>query len=833
MALQLLTWWLVIQALGLVGLPLAAFVFRALPDRGYPFAKALGLLATGYGAWLLAMLGVGSFGGPLVVLVAIALGALGWYGMRGRGLPEFLRTNWQLLLGYEALFAAALIFVATLRATNLPGVISPDPWGTERPMDFAFFNTIQRSPQFPPLDPWLSGYSINYYYFGYLLMACVNLIARLPAAVAYNLSLALIFALTALGIAGLVRNMIAISANEERGTGSDKVAAPKPSFILHPSSFILPIAFALAAVLLLGNLHGAAQVFLGDEREVALNTSQFVTAASQAAGGAKTITLPAPLVAPDLSPAPITGWERKPADESFSWWWVSRGLWDNHDGARRYSITEFPAFSFMLGDMHPHVSALPFGLLALALALTTLARPAAPSYAAGRAGWAELLLTGLIIGSLYVINSWDLPTYVLLFVGALTLLYVRLAGGFAALPWRFLVRQVGLVGLASILLFVPFYITFRSFAGGEPATQTPVLRTISGIVGIVSWDKSELHAFLLIFATSLLPVVCFILAQRRVAPPAAPVLGIVAQGRSLASGVSGERLLDAGPWVVLGGLVLGWLVGFQLLFLLPLGVYAFGLALRDRERPAISFALLAAGLGCLIAFGTDIIYIRDGFGNRMNTIFKFYYQVWLIWGVIAAFGLWWLYTRRFSLRRPGGYLLGAALVALVAAGAVFPQHMAWRALAEGERTGLLGVTRRDNTPASAASIAWLRANAPDGSVVLEAVGNSYDVEGSGAAQVSAASGLPTVLGWPGHESQWRNGDAKLLDELQVRQYDIDAIYSATDANQARTLLEKYKVRYVYVGAYERTKYTPEGLAKFAALGTPAFQQDDVTIYQIP
>src|SRR5690349_5599103 len=122
LALQVLTWWLVIQALGLVGLPLAAFVFRALPDRGYPFAKALGLLATGYGAWLLAMLGVGSFGGPLVVLVAIALGTVGWYSVRGRGLPDFLRANWRTLLAYEALFAAALVFMAVLRATSLPGV---------------------------------------------------------------------------------------------------------------------------------------------------------------------------------------------------------------------------------------------------------------------------------------------------------------------------------------------------------------------------------------------------------------------------------------------------------------------------------------------------------------------------------------------------------------------------------------------------------------------------------------------------------------------------------------------------------------------------------------
>jgi uncharacterized membrane protein len=159
--------------------------------------------------------------------------------------------------------------------------------------------------------------------------------------------------------------------------------------------------------------------------------------------------------------------------------------------------------------------------------------------------------------------------------------------------------------------------------------------------------------------------------------------------------------------------------------------------------------------------------------------------------------------------------------------------MAWRALAEGERVGLNGTTRRDNTPAGAASIAWLRANAPDGSVVLEAVGGSYDVESTGAAQVSASSGLPTVLGWPWHEVQWRNGDAQLLQQLQEREADIDTIYATADVDQARALLEKYKVRYVYVGGLERSRYGPESIAKFAALGQAVFQQDDVTIYQLP
>jgi uncharacterized membrane protein len=217
---QILTWWLVAQALGMIALPLTAFFFRALPDRGYPFSKTLGLLLTGYLAWLIAMLGLSPFGAPLIIVCALIIGGGGgllllWRGTESErsGLRSLFTKSWPLIVGYEALFLAALVFVALLRATN------PDPWGTERPMDFALFNAIQRSSAFPPHDPWLSGYSINYYYFGYLLMAVMALLSGLEPSVAYNLSLGLIFALTALGVAGGVVNLVALTSGG-RGQGA-------------------------------------------------------------------------------------------------------------------------------------------------------------------------------------------------------------------------------------------------------------------------------------------------------------------------------------------------------------------------------------------------------------------------------------------------------------------------------------------------------------------------------------------------------------------------------------------------------------------------------------
>ncbi|MFL5806574.1 MAG: hypothetical protein ACJ8CR_33210 [Roseiflexaceae bacterium] len=82
MTMQIVIWWLVIQAFGLAGLPLARFLFRALPDRGYAFAKALGLLLTGYLAWLLAMLGLAPFGAGLLIVSGLVVGVIGLLATR-------------------------------------------------------------------------------------------------------------------------------------------------------------------------------------------------------------------------------------------------------------------------------------------------------------------------------------------------------------------------------------------------------------------------------------------------------------------------------------------------------------------------------------------------------------------------------------------------------------------------------------------------------------------------------------------------------------------------------------------------------------------------------
>jgi len=125
-------------------------------------------------------------------------------------------------------------------------------------------------------------------------------------------------------------------------------------------------------------------------------------------------------------------------------------------------------------------------------------------------------------------------------------------------------------------------------------------------------------------------------------------------------------------------------------------------------------------------------------------------------------------------------------------------------------------------PDEAEAITWLQ-NAPYGRV-LEAVGGSY----SSYARVATLSGMPTLLGWPGHESQWRGGS----DEMGSRQTDIERIYTTRDWQEARSILQIYAVSYIYIGGLERSSYKLSE-DKFAQNLMPVFQNQSVVIYGFP
>ena len=899
----LLVWWLLLELLGLLALPLTLFIFRNLPDRGYPFARLVGILLPSFLAWFLGMWQLASYGPALLILCLLLLALVSaLLFRRERDILRFLRERRRYILGMEIFSALALLGGASLRIYG--GWGGPAINHTEQPSDFALLNGILQSRTLPPQDPWLAGYSINYYYFGYFLAASLTLLSGLPSSVTFNLHLALLFALTAAGCFSLGYNLTLAMAPARRRA-------------------LAVGALAVLFTLFAGNQVGALQILTGSNQAVSLRASEVWTVLrARLAGESGPVALGnrVNFLGSDFG----GGFEEvRPTPggqiSDFDWWWPSRALWDEQPNAagrsriqaqeataaallnwrafvgpeeagRSYAITEFPFFSFYLGDMHPHVMALPLGLMALALALNVLLSPerGRPGLATGRWGWFLLALNAVILGSLYVTNSWDFPTYLLLYLVAWYWRWRKEVTG----PWTTrdsfsLLRDLGSLVALSIFFYLPFYLTFRSFAGGrdipaeiasapivEKIVNLPILSQFFRTVGPVLWDKTSLYTLGVIFGLFLYPALSWLTAKafrERVRwgvcywaglalalgiiaavaavllDPARPFLFVLVYlalmpafiflypllTRLTALGLS--RWGTRWDGVLLGvslvtAVALAVYLHFPLLLLLPL--IALGWRLLRNSRPAEAMVLLMLLLAFVLLFGCEIFYIRDIFDNRMNTIFKFYYQVWVLLAIAGAWAAG--EVLRTYLRRPLPAVLWMLPLLLLLSGAlVYPALTLRQSLSEAREWNLDGLAYVARLyPGDYAGIRWLSENAAPDAVVLEAV---VDAQGGSewgyTGRVSAATGRPTLLAWKGHEDQWRWGDPEAYASLGVRFADAQRLYETTDIAEARRLLEQYGVEYVFIGSLE-AHYPAESLAKFARLGRLVFEAPGLQIYRI-
>jgi uncharacterized membrane protein len=135
-------------------------------------------------------------------------------------------------------------------------------------------------------------------------------------------------------------------------------------------------------------------------------------------------------------------------------------------------------------------------------------------------------------------------------------------------------------------------------------------------------------------------------------------------------------------------------------------------------------------------------------------------------------------------------------------------------------TAYLKTTR----PQDYEAIQWINNNIPGQPVLVEAQGDSYtDYE-----RISANTGLPTILGWTVHEWLWRGS----YDVPAPRVTDVQTLYETDDLQTARALLQKYNVKYVYIGDLEHEKYPNLNESKFNTLGNPIYKNPQVTIYQM-
>lgn len=694
-------WMIGFWVLGWLAYPMMYLLFPSLPLRGFAVGRgAAWLLLAFVPWWLTAATGLGLWARPALWMFVLLFGGANLYlAYQNRAkLRSYLVQNYRAILAVELLFIAALAFGIYLRGIN------PDLWhlerGGEKPMDFAYLNATLRTSDFPPPNPWLAGYEINYYYFGFVLAALPIKLGNFAPEIGVNLVLPVLFAVTTTNL------------------------------------------FTLAYALL-----GYAEKILP---RVRLTAALFGTSFIMLAGNLGTLKL---MIDPEENMHP------------HRWYWFpTRIIAESANRTRNGGpITEVPLFSFLFGDPHAHLyTLLPVTLYLIILFLLVTQRKL----------WLGLLV-GMLSGIIFMSNVWDILLYVPL--GALMM---WLAAGN---PRRF-VPLAMLVAVGGIVTITPYYLDFVVGANrgierwqAESSLFEPFMLTWGIPIGVVAvWLLYRLKAVLVPDADT----------------PVELGLVLLAGGFLYFVGSDLEKASILCAMLALAGLLL---IRFDDRRLRPVHFFS-----------SLIFAILLA---------TEHYVIKGDVG-RLNTVFKFAFQLWLWLGLLMTailYIMWTSYRQRIQV---------IACIILMLLGFLYPIKAIPGRKADSEtgnftldgyefthslsfnQNGWKIRTWRDNELTR-----YMRANIDGFPVIAE----WYTVEYTWNSRVSVQTGLPSVVGWANHMRQQYEHLHPVIEE---RISDMLTFYTTDSIDEVRGIIRKYNIEYIVVGTLEHSITTPETLNLF-------------------
>lgn len=464
-----------------------------------------------------------------------------------------------------------------------------------------------------------------------------------------------------------------------------------------------------------------------------------------------------------------------------------------YPNATRYiyhTIHEFPLYSWVVADLHGHVLDIPFVLFIVALLLSIFMNGSlsAPRILAKKInlritqikfhkaewkfGLPELLLIGFLLAVMYMTNAWDGAIYLLLALMVLGTLQWQLLGKSLAWIKTMSITSVVLVGTFAVVL-LPYNIFFKPFVSGIGVLCAPEFLTKVGKIGPFLFEAQHCqHSFW---------------------------------------------------WELL------FLYGFFYFFI------ACFLTFMWKAKKLIAtdyFVSILITLGTMLIFIPEFIYVKDIYPAhyRANTMFKLVFQAFMLLGISSSYIIFRLLslgiTDGKAMRKRFFYPFLILTVLLLIAVMQYPK-LAINSYYGDLKTykGLDGaIYIKTLYPTDYDAIMWLNKNVKGQPVILEAQGDSYTDFG----RVSANTGLPTVLGWTVHEWLWRG----IYDIPAPRIEEVKKMYETRDAAVAKKLLDKYHVKYVFIGSMEFQKYPELSEGKFGQLGKIVFQQGTTKIYQI-
>lgn len=478
--------------------------------------------------------------------------------------------------------------------------------------------------------------------------------------------------------------------------------------------------------------------------------------------------------------------------EAFSivWWkatfpnnlyeWRFGYLWDTsrviYDAGQHETINEYPLFTLLWGDLHPHFSNIPFMLLfmvtaaAIVLSLFAIHPPRSLKYE-----WPLYAAFVMTLGFILPTNVFDFPIMALLYAGTIlaALLYYFFCKHSNWPRWAMLASLLALPAL-SYLAALPFWRHFVRPGEGS----------------LIQWSPyhSTLFQFLLLFGLHTVATLALLLFRLT---------------RQLQSFSKEEVLFLLALFSTFVVVIWGW-TGHWMCALAPflaagLWIWTAARACRAGKENDASvglelFALTACALAWSMIAGCEFIYLKDNYSSpRMNTLFKIHFPVWFLLGVSLPYLLRLEFIRMASGAARWCYL--APVLLLFAVSLVPGWYTFWGLyrLPDANTVKTLDglAFMKQSTPHQYAVIDWVRNNAAPGDIVLEVAGCAYS---SSESSVSAFTGRATVVGWVNHETLWRAGE--MDQEVLRRKAEIDRFYTTTNWEEAKSILQKYKIKYV-------------------------------------
>lgn len=288
--------------------------------------------------------------------------------------------------------------------------------------------------------------------------------------------------------------------------------------------------------------------------------------------------------------------------------------------------------------------------------------------------------------------------------------------------------------------------------------------------------------------------------------------------------MEGLRLSDAHSpfyqlFILYGGF---WLIA------LPFVIFFFVKNKLNIKKATLSdvFVLSLLILATLLIIMPEVFYIKDIYiyeHRRANTMFKLVYQAFILYSLASGYIL---VRLKLSLKRVlfGIYALVFSLVFI--SHLIYPYFATKSYYSFKEYHGLWGLDfLEDKYPDNYAAIKWLNANVEGQPNIIEAAGDSYTTYN----QVSMATGLPTVQGWLVHEWLWRGG----YDQPGARAEEVKTVYESTDIEKVKPILQKYSVKYIFIGDKEYEKYPQLNTQKFEEIGANiVFESGKTKIFQL-